>query len=220
LKTRLRLLLGALALLCAARPVAAQGKPATVSLLEGNAQKRREGRVAEDLKVGATVQQGDVVETADDSRLELKLADASVFRVGPRARLALTAVRFERGPPRRQPSVRLFFGKIWANLTSAVGATQKFQVETENAVLSVRGTTFRVDAHEDKSVLVRVYNGSVAVARPQPVSRPRWERLVGRQMQILIAADGTPGLPSAFSEADEKDDDWAAWNRKRDGQGK
>ena len=62
-------------------------------------------------------------------------------------------------------------GKLWAKVTSAIHGEQKFQVETENAVAGVRGTTFRVDANQDKSVRVRVYDGQVAVApgAPQPL---------------------------------------------------
>jgi len=211
---------------------------ATVSLVEGTAQLRRGPRAPQDVREGSSVQQGDLVETGDDSRLELRLPDASALRIGPRARLALTAAHFERGPARRQLSVKLFFGKVWAKVTAAAGGDQRFQIETENAVAGVRGTTFRVDAHEDRSVLVRVYSGTVAVRRnapsyarpgdggrrevpgPEEVTRDAWEKLVGRQMQILISADGTPGVPGPFSEADEKDDDWSAWNRKRDEQGK
>ena len=62
--------------------------------------------------------------------------------------------------------------------------------------------------------------GRREVPGPEEVTRDAWEKLVGRQMQILISADGTPGVPGPFSEADEKDDDWSAWNRKRDEQGK
>ena len=227
------------ALLWSAPQVGAQGRgrAATVSHLEGTAQVRRGSRIAQDVREGSSVQQGDVVETGDDSRLELKLPDASALRIGPRARLALTAAHFERGPA-RQLSLRLFFGKVWAKVTSAAGGDQRFQIETENAVAGVRGTTFRVDAHEDRSVLVRVYSGTVAVRRnapsyarpgdrgrrevpgPEEVSRDAWEKLLGRQMQMLVSADGTPGVPAPFSEADEKDDDWSAWNRKRDEQGK
>jgi hypothetical protein len=227
-------------LLWSAPPVGAQvqGRVATVSLLEGTAQVRRGPRIPQDVREGSSVHQGDVVETGDDSRLELRLPDASALRIGPRARLGLTAAHFERGPARRRLSVRLFFGKVWAKVTSVAGGDQRFQVETENAVAGVRGTTFRVDAHEDRSVLVRVYSGTVAVRRnapsyarpggggrrevpgPEEVSRDAWEKLVGKQMQILISSDGTPGLLAPFSEADEKDDDWSAWNRKRDEQGK
>ena len=226
------------ALLWSAPPAFAQGqgRAATLSLVEGTAQVRRGSRTPQDVRQGSSVLQGDVVETGDDSRVELRLADASALRIGPRARLALTAAHFDGGPARRQLSVRLFFGKVWAKVTSVAGGDQRFQIETENAVAGVRGTTFRVDAHEDHSVLVRVYTGTVAVRRnapsyarpgerrevpgPQEVSREAWEKVLGKQMQILVSADGTPGVPAPFSEADEKDDDWSSWNRKRDEQEK
>ena len=133
----------------------------------------------------------------------------------------------------RKLSARLFLGKLWAKVTSAIQGEQKFQVETENAVAGVRGTTFRVDANQDKSVLVRVYDGEVAVAQgapagapkqgerrevpgPQEVTRDQWEKLVGRQMQILISADGTPGNPEPFSPDVDQDDPFARWNLQRD----
>jgi hypothetical protein len=120
-------------------------------------------------------------------------------------------------------------------VTSVIQGEQKFQVETENAVAGVRGTTFRVDAHTDKSVLVSVYAGAVAVAKnvpasatgkkdeprhevagPEEVSRERWEKIVGEQMEIVIAADGTPGEPRQVAEDADKDDAWAKWNQARD----
>jgi hypothetical protein len=130
-------------------------------------------------------------------------------------------------------------------VTSVIQGEQKFQVETENAVAGVRGTTFRVDARSDKSVLVRVYDGAVAVAKgrspggapgkrpttgvgagsaagggrhevagPEEVTRDQWEQLVGRQMELVIAADGTPGTPVPIG--DESGDAWTRWNEQRD----
>ena len=132
-------------------------------------------------------------------------------------------------------TARLFFGNLWAKVTSVIQGEQKFQVETENAVAGVRGTTFRVDARTDKSVLVRVFAGSVAVAKnvpiyatgkpgeqrrevqgPEEVSREKWEKVVTRQMQILIAADGTPGDPEPITG---EDDAFAKWNQQRDAAG-
>jgi hypothetical protein len=188
---------------------------ATVSLLDGTAQVRRGRGIPRDLRQGSAVQQGDVVETGDDSRLELKLPDASALRMGPRTRLALADERPQRGPARPQQSARLLLGKVWARVSAAAGADQSFHIETENAVTVARGATLRVDAHEDRSVLVRVYSGTVAVR-----GKEAREKSLGRQTQILISADGTTGVPAPFIEADEKDDDWSAWNRKRDEQGK
>ena len=104
----------------------------------------------------------------------------------------------------------------------------QFEIETDNAVAGVRGTTFRVDAGTDHSARVRVYAGSVALAvhssgsqrhqvtGPQQVAPATWEKIVGRQMQMSVAADGTPGQPTAFGPDEDAGDDWAAWNRALD----
>ena len=212
----------------------AEGKPAKVSLVEGKAERTSTKGAAEALKVGTGLVEGDTVTTAAESRLELEFADRSIVRLGPTAKLQLTAAHFGGGPSKRKMTAKLFFGNIWAKVTSIVGGDQKFAIETENAVAGVRGTTFRVDARQDKSVLVRVYAGAVAVAKPvqlrtsrpgdareevagpEEVSRDQWEKLVGKQMQIVIGADGTPGEPEKFAEDADKGDAWAKWNQQRD----
>jgi hypothetical protein len=220
-------------------PLLAQTRAAQVSALEGRATRIPEKGSPAPLAMGNPVAQGDTLATEEDSRLELKFSDSSVLRLGPHAKLQLTEAHFTGGAPRRKMSARLFFGNIWAKVTSVIQGQQKFQIETENAVAGVRGTTFRVDARTDKSVLVRVYAGAVAVARnlpiyatgkpgeprrevpgPEEVTREKWEKLVGRQMQIVIAADGTPGDPEQFAEDADKNDAWAQWNQKRDAEAK
>jgi hypothetical protein len=220
------------AILGAAPRVAGQTRAAQVSALEGKAQRSRAGSPPSDLRVGATVGQGDTIETGQGARLEIRFADESVLRLGPGAKLQLREAHFG-GVRARKLSARLFLGKLWAKVTSAIQGEQRFQVETENAVAGVRGTTFRVDANGDKSVRVRVYDGEVAVAPglpaagqqhgerrevpgPQEVTRAQWEKLVGRQMQISISADGTPGEPEPFSPEADQDDPFARWNLQRD----
>ncbi len=225
------------AALVAVPRLSAAARTAEVSALEGRASKSHLGAKPLELQIGTPVAQGDTIATEDETRLELKFSDGSALRVGPRAKLQLTEAHFGGGPAKRKMTAKLFFGNLWAKVTSVIQGDQKFQIETENAVAGVRGTTFRVDAHTDKSVLVRVYAGAVAVAKnvpiyatgkpgeerrevegPQEVSREQWEKLVGRQMQIVIAADGTPGDPEPFSEDADKDDAWAQWNQTRDEQ--
>ena len=231
-------MLGALLLSLWAFPLArlvADVKPAEVSLLEGKAKKTSKSGADTELKQGMPLSAGDTVATEAEARLELRFADRSVLRLGPSAKMQLTEAHFGGGQAKRQMTAKLFFGNIWAKVTSIVSGDQKYQVETENAVAGVRGTTFRVDARADKSVLVRVYAGAVAVAKnvplyatgkpgearrevagPEEVSRDKWEALVGRQMQIVIAADGSPGHPEPFGEDADKGDKWAEWNTTRD----
>ena len=226
------LLIAALLLPAAAR---AADVPAKVAYLEGSADRERSGEKAA-LAVGADLAEQDTISTGDAARLEIKFADESLLRVGPGARLQLSAAHFGKKPEERKMTARLLFGKLWAKVTSVLKGDNNFQVETENAVAGVRGTTFRVDLNEDKSVRVRVYNGAVAVGKkapiyqqegvkpgerkevdgPEEVSRDQWEELVGRQMEISVAADGTPGKPTKFDPKSEGDDDWVQWNRKRD----
>lgn len=221
---------GALVVAALSPALAAQPKTAQVSALEGSAQKSRASGPRTELRVGTSVSQGDTVETRQGARLEIRFSDNSVLRLGPSARLQLAEAHFA-GSARRRLSARLFFGKLWAKVTSVIQGEQKFQIETENAVAGVRGTTFRVDANQDKSVLVRVYDGTVAVGTgappgapgerrevegPREVTREQWEKLVGRQMQIVVSADGTPGDPEEFSPDVDKDDPFARWNLQRD----
>jgi hypothetical protein len=135
----------------------------TVSFLAGQAQRIAGGKSTA-LAVGAPVFAGDVVETQKRTRLELKLADQSVLRLGPSARVDLSAASFGRSVEDRQVSAKLQVGNVWAKVAKAVGGESRFEVKTENAVAGVRGTTFRVDAAQDRSVVVKVYNGTVAVA--------------------------------------------------------
>ena len=219
------------AFVVAALALAAQPKTAQVSALEGRAQRWRGNGPRTELRVGSSVSQGDTLETQQGARLEVRFGDNSVLRLGPRAKVQLAEAHFG-GAARRKFSARLFFGKLWAKVTSVIQGEQKFQIETENAVAGVRGTTFRMDANQDKSVLVRVYDGTVAVGTgappgapagerrevegPREVTREQWEKLVGRQMQIAISADGTPGDPEEFSPDVDKDDPFARWNLQRD----
>jgi hypothetical protein len=233
---RLALPAGALcaALLVAApAALAAPSPPAgSVTFVAGDATRTAEGK-SETLAVGTKVFEGDVVMTQRRTRLELRLADGSVLRLGPLSRAKLESASFGASQEERQVSAKLIVGQVWANVAKAVAGEARFQVRTENAVAGVRGTTFRVDAERDLSVVVKVYSGSVAVAAgpvPRPehgeakerhqvagpgeVTREQWERLVTSMMLVRVGADGIPAEPVAF--ALEGGDAWETWNRERD----
>lgn len=209
-----------------------------VSYLEGSATVTAKDGTSNPLARGAKVLPGQTIETGATSRIELRLPDESLVRLGPSSKLELKEVHFD-GAGERRFSAKLAFGRIWSKVTQTLGGEAKFEVETDNAVAGVRGTTFRVNANRDRSVLVRVYAGAVAmapgralastpgrrgrpgrvqVAGPRQVTRDEWEVLVGRMMSLSVAADGTPGEAVAFTAEEEASDEWVSWNRERDGE--
>lgn len=211
-------------------------KGAEVTFLEGSAAKVSKDGSRSSLSLRSVVYEGESVHTEAGSRLELMLPDESVVRLGPSSKLDLSEVNFQSGA--RRFSAKLAFGKVWSKVTRAISGDAKFEVETDNAVAGVRGTTFRVDANRDRSVLVRVYAGAVAmapgagiampsprkqpgrvqVAGPRQVSRSEWEVLVGKMMSLSINPDGSPGEAVAFTAEEEAGDEWVSWNRSRDGE--
>lgn len=226
------LLLAAIGVALAAAPHAADrpAPAATVTFLDGTATRAADGR-PEALAVGSALREGDRIDTGKRTRLELTLADGSVVRLGPRSGAVLETAVFGRTPEERKVSARLVVGNVWANVAKAVGGEARFEVRTENAVAGVRGTTFRVDAARDRSVVVRVYSGAVAVAGlpspehradeprrevpgPDEVTRDQWERIVTAMMEVRVSAAGAPEEPRGFALS--ADDPWETWNRERD----
>lgn len=225
--------LAGVAVLAAAGP----GAPApagAVTFVSGEA-TRRAGGAAEPLAVGSPVRVGDVLETQRRTRLEVRLGDGSALRLGPSSRAVVEQAAFGSGAEARAVRARLAVGKVWANVAKAVGGAARFEVQTENAVAGVRGTTFRVDAATDRSVVVRVYSGTVAVAGgrvprpehvppgerrqvagPREVSREEWEKIVTSMMEVRVSAAGVPAEPAPFQLAKAGADEWEEWNRSRD----
>jgi len=131
------------AALLAAAPLAAPPAPAgTVTFLAGDA-TRSAGGSTEKLAVGSAVRAGDVLETQRRTRLEVKLADQSLLRLGPVSRAVVETAAFGRTVEDRKVSAKLLVGKVWANVAKAVGGEARFEVQTENAVAGVRGTAGR-----------------------------------------------------------------------------
>lgn len=197
------------------------------------------------LAKGTKVYEGDRIVTKGKVKLEITLRDGSALRLGPDSELTLETASFDVKKKERKVSASLVVGKAWTKVNKAFtgkdGETENFQVRTQNAVAGVRGTTFRVNALVDKSTLVRVYAGTVAVRgirplyqteepdskkgrrqvkKPAQVSRKEWERTVTKMMSIKIGANGEPVEEGEFALADElagEEGEWVAWNRERDG---
>lgn len=171
------------------------------------------------------------------SRVEILLADKSIARFADNTRFRITQIEPEGNS--LNVTISLAKGQCFANLSRVIGKPN-FRITTENAVAGVRGTIYRLNLDEHKSLLVRVYEGWVRVSAapktldapitvgppdriagpqpipgPSPVTREEWTYIIGAMQQISIRPDGTVDKPVKFTAAEDIDE-WVIWNRKRD----
>jgi hypothetical protein len=233
---RFAIIIAALAIGLPGLAAAADTPPAAVvTYLTGQVKREHAGQSAE-LSLQATVAEGDRIETGKGAKVELTLADKSVLRLDGATVFTLKTASVESGT---QVTGKITVGRIWAKVASVLGGSSHFDIETQNAVAGVRGTTFRVDAHRDDSALVRVYAGAVAVATravpsarhagkpgerqevpgPSEVTKKEYEKLLAAMMQVKVSAKGELSEPEKFAAADDQKDSWVVFNQQRDAAG-
>lgn len=237
------LVMALVALAVAVHAVESGGSEATVTTVHGSAKVYRTGSTTgRPLHKGDKLKRDDEVKVAEKSRLEILFPDGTVMRLAEKSSLRMNELAFNRETDQNNVKVGLSLGKLWANVKKLKTADSSVEVKTANAVAGVRGTVYRVNVEEDKSALVKVYDGEVYVANPprdaskpidrvtQPheVSGPRevpppfhevsmeeWTAIVKAMQQIRISPDGKPSKPEDFDPKTDADD-WVKWNQERD----
>lgn len=192
------------------------------------------------LTLGAFVQAGERIMTMKDARLELQLPDKSIIRFDEDSDVSLVKAEYDPAQSKRNVRFSLVLGKTWANIQEVFGSSKGVQVETENAIVGVRGTVFRMNVAVDRSAMIRVYHGKVAVSKPHRIPAPgepgsqiqrvpgptrvpgphrvtmeEWVRIVEAMQQITVSPEGIPSTPRTFT-MEEDLNDWVQWNLKRD----
>lgn len=224
-----------------------QGSDAKVTFVEGTVRaftkKKPAGRI---LKKGDKLNKEHEVRVGEGSRIEIRFPDGTVIRLSEKSRLALNELQYDKKTESKNLKVNLGVGKLWANVKKLVTPDSSVQVKTSNAVAGVRGTVYRVNMDNDKSAMVKVYDGSVYVASPPkdeegkpatqvgapiPVPGPHevappmhevtmeeWHVIVKAMQEISISSQGVASPPQDFDPKADADD-WVKWNQERDKQG-
>lgn len=205
------------------------------SFLEGSAFKSKDGKDWKPVLKGDFLGANENVKTGVKSRLELTLPDGSRVRFSEKTTFKVERLLFTE--EERGFEIKVFFGKAWSK-AAKFKKTSKFEVKTGTAVAGIRGTTFRVDANEDLSSLVKVYEGEVAVNSlpaesqdkgkkpkyisgpkevpgPHEVSREEWSYIVKSWQQIAVSPEGIASKPVSFSPEEDKSE-WVLWNQEMD----
>jgi hypothetical protein len=218
------------------------GGTAEIIFLEGKVTLLNKGI---SLNKGDSLSPGDRIETAENTRVELKLPDGSFIRFDEKTTFELISAVLDHEKKERDIRISMILGKTWAKVSKLFGRRGRFELATKTAVCGVRGTVYRMNVNPDNSVMVRVYWGEIVVntkkqadtvdataspqqfktpskvmgpepiSGPHPVSQEEWTYIVKALQQINIQPDGTAMKPFRF---DIKEDlnDWVRWNQERD----
>jgi len=197
------------------------GGEAVVTALQGTAKLALADGGWRLLKTGNTMKGGDQVVTGADSRLEITLPDRSCLRFAENTSFKIVQIDVNEEANRRTVRVNVALGKTWANVSKTFRVKPKVEVSCENAVAGVRGTIYRMNVNVDRSVLIRVYEGEVAVwgggkaterpttkagppegvsgpvsvPGPQKVTMEEWVELVKAMQQITVSRRVSPESP-------------------------
>ena len=215
---------------------------AVVTMIKGTARSYAAGSTrGRSLKKGDLLKRGQEVKVAKKSRLEIRFSDGTVMRLSEKSDLKMNELSFNKQTDDKNVKVGLSVGKLWAKVKKLTTPDSSVEVRTSNAVAGVRGTVYRVNVEEDKSALVKVYDGSVYVANPprdttsgnnaaaphevsgphavappyHEVSMEEWTAIVKAMQQISISPQGVPSKPEDFDPKADADD-WVKWNQERD----
>ncbi|MDA8098873.1 MAG: FecR family protein [Nitrospiraceae bacterium] len=224
----------------------AAGDAAVVTRLDGKAQVFAKGdKKGKPIKRNDHIKKDEQVKVGEKSRIELRFPDGTVMRFAERSSIKMDDISYDGKTQDKKVRVDVENGKMWANVKKLVTPDSKVEVKTVNAVAGVRGTVYRVNVDDDKSAMVKVYDGSVYVdgkkqgtasGQSQPAGAPvqvagphevpppyhevsleEWHVIVKSFQQITISPQGDASKPQDFNPKQDQDD-WVRWNQERDKQ--
>lgn len=183
-----------------------EANQALVSFLKGKAETQNKTI----LQLGASVPAGSMITTFKDTRVEFKLADGSVIRLGPETSMWLKEITDNSATRERTVRVEAQKGKVWLNVARQEGWTNQFSLRTPSAVAAVKGTVFRADVGVQGDQM-NVYDGTVEVktADGQPLAELNQNEMIpaGGNKKFAIDVQG---------ELNNDVDGWIKWNKSRD----
>ena len=139
---------------------------------------------------GMNVGQGDEITTDSEGSVELKLFDGSVIKIGPDSHVVIKELGQVEITKVSRTKLELIKGKVRAVVKPLVDKESKFEIETENATIGVRGTDFGVSFDLDiGNTIIMCIEDCVSVVADK---FPSLDPIEVCTMQELLISGGSP----------------------------
>lgn len=116
--------------------------PAWIEVLKPSVSEKAADDTRTELKTGDAVRMGGVLETDSEGLAAVHFADGSVARIDSRTTVTVESASFDENSERLTVRIRIGVGRVWSKILGLVTADSLWEVQTTNAVATVRGTAF------------------------------------------------------------------------------
>ncbi len=128
----------------------------------------KNGNTIRELQTGDELFAGAMIETSKKGFINLYFPDGSILRVSENTKFALENSSFDIANGKLNVKINLLLGKVWSKILSLATPDSSWEVETSNAVATVRGTAFGMEYISGKSSVIGSENKvEVAVLDPE-----------------------------------------------------
>jgi len=149
------------------------------------------------LYTGDEVDVGYVIKTDSKGVVIVHFPDGSFAKLDPNSSMEIKEVNYDESNGVSNVHVTLSNGTLWSKVLGLVGANSSWQVETSDAVATVRGTSFMTSVSKGKTKVVGIEH-KVKVAPIDPETRKpiSTEAEVDENVQIVVEDTRIPALIS------------------------
>lgn len=107
-----------------------------------------------ELKTGDEVSQGDKIKTDENGVASIYFPDGSVARLDTSTEITIDAANYDQSDKSLVVKIFVSIGKVWSKIVDLATPNSSWQVESSNAVATVRGTAFGVQVVDGSTEII------------------------------------------------------------------
>jgi hypothetical protein len=177
------------------------------------------------IRMNDSIAKNDRVEVQGNSRLELRFPDGGYLRLSENARLTMRMLLFEKRTGTLYVQAFLDNGKLWAKMNKRAMPESWVEVITNTGLAAGKETVYGVDAEENASTTISVYEGVVLAMRATGTSPPTVGQTgaLAEVQPVSVRSLQQVSVPAQEGVVQPRDfdlkatiNDWVRWNLQRD----